>query len=76
LPKVSGLELEAVDYITKPFQQEEVARVKLHLSLSQLNCSLQERIEEQSRTEAQLQQSTEQLEQRVHERASNLTPLL
>jgi DNA-binding response OmpR family regulator len=35
--KVKGLELGAVDYITKPFQQEEVlARVKLHLKLYHL----------------------------------------
>lgn len=71
--KVRGLELGAVDYITKPFQQEEVvARVKLHLSLSQLNRSLQEKIAEQSRTEAQLQQLTQELEQRVHDRTIKL----
>ncbi|MDJ0515577.1 MAG: response regulator transcription factor [Okeania sp. SIO2F4] len=35
--KVKGLNLGAVDYITKPFQQEEVlARVKLHLKLYKL----------------------------------------
>ncbi|RKZ42720.1 MAG: hypothetical protein DRQ41_06645 [Gammaproteobacteria bacterium] len=34
---VKGFELGAVDYITKPFQQEEVlARVKTHLHLSHL----------------------------------------
>jgi DNA-binding response OmpR family regulator len=32
--KVKGLELGAVDYVTKPFQQEEVlARVRLHLKV-------------------------------------------
>jgi len=35
--KVKGFELGAVDYITKPFQQEEVlARVNAHLGLQQL----------------------------------------
>jgi len=35
--KVKGLSIEAVDYITKPFQQEEVlARIKLHLKISSL----------------------------------------
>jgi signal transduction histidine kinase len=71
--KVRGLELGAVDYITKPFQQEEVvARVKLHLSLSQLNRSLKETIEEQSTTQAQLEDLTQQLEQRVHDRTIEL----
>ncbi|GAP96307.1 hybrid sensor histidine kinase/response regulator [Leptolyngbya sp. NIES-2104] len=71
--KVRGLELGAVDYITKPFQQEEViARVKLHLSLSQLNRSLKGTIEEQARTQAQLEELTQQLEQRVHDRTIEL----
>ena len=35
--KVKGFQLGAVDYITKPFQMEEVlARVKIHLHLSHL----------------------------------------
>jgi signal transduction histidine kinase len=43
--KVRGLELGAVDYITKPFQQEEViARVKLHLRLSQLTHQLEQQV--------------------------------
>ncbi|MGG6266884.1 hybrid sensor histidine kinase/response regulator [Leptolyngbya sp. AN03gr2] len=71
--KVRGLDLGAVDYITKPFQQEEViARVKLHLSLSQLNRSLKEKVEEQSRTQAELEELTQQLEQRVHDRTIEL----
>ena len=41
--KVKGFELGAVDYITKPFQQEEVlARVSAHLALQQLNARLKE----------------------------------
>ncbi|MCU0549354.1 MAG: response regulator [Leptolyngbya sp. Prado105] len=71
--RVRGLELGAVDYITKPFQQEEViARVKLHLSISQLNLSLQAKIAEQAETEAQLQQLAQDLEQRVLDRTAEL----
>ncbi|BAY36353.1 PAS/PAC sensor hybrid histidine kinase [Nostoc sp. NIES-2111] len=41
--KVKGLNLGAVDYITKPLQHEEVlARVKLHLRLCQLTKTLKE----------------------------------
>ncbi|PAX53347.1 response regulator [Brunnivagina elsteri] len=39
--KVKGLALGAVDYITKPFQQEEVlARISVHLKLRQANLEL------------------------------------
>lgn len=42
--KIRGLELGAVDYITKPFHAEEViARVQTHLTLVQLSASLAER---------------------------------
>lgn len=41
--KVKGLSVGAVDYITKPFQQEEVlARVKVHLELRFLTRKVQE----------------------------------
>lgn len=51
--KVTGLTLGAVDYITKPFQQEEVlARVQLHLKLhfltqqlAEQNLRLEQRVE-------------------------------
>jgi PAS domain S-box-containing protein len=40
--KVRGLRLGAVDYVTKPFQHEEVlARVATHLSLERLRAELQ-----------------------------------
>ena len=58
--KVKGFELGAVDYITKPFQQEEArARVSLHLKLlhtqrmlQQQNQELQKEIDAHRRTKA------------------------
>ncbi|MHC5936699.1 hybrid sensor histidine kinase/response regulator [Nostoc sp.] len=59
--KVAGLEIGAVDYITKPFQQEEViARLKLHLKISLLTRTLEERVQERT---AELTQSLQQLQQ-------------
>ncbi|MEH2332610.1 hybrid sensor histidine kinase/response regulator [Nostoc sp.] len=59
--KVAGLEIGAVDYITKPFQQEEViARLKLHLKISHLTRRLEERVQERT---AELTQSLQELQQ-------------
>lgn len=64
--KVKGLSLGALDYITKPFEQEEViARVKIHLQLRELTKILEEK-------NAQLVQLTEDLEERVIERTAAL----
>ena len=58
--KVKGLELGAVDYITKPFQHEEVlARIKLHLSLFYLNNRLEQRVLERTQ---ELEGSLKQLQ--------------
>lgn len=47
--RVRGLSLGAVDYITKPIQQEEVlARVNLHLKLHNLTRELEQRVEERT----------------------------
>ena len=62
--KVEGFKLGAVDYITKPFQQEEVlARVKLHLKLHVLaekleekNMLLEQKVVEVSKAYEDLQQ--------------------
>lgn len=67
--KIKGFSLGAVDYITKPFQKEEVlARVHTHLSLQQLrmdlqqkNVQLQQEINERKRAEAE----REKLQQRL-----------
>lgn len=65
--KVKGFSLGAVDYITKPFQQEEVlARVQAHVSLRHLtrqlreqNTRLEQEIQERQRKEVALSQSEE-----------------
>ncbi|MEA5513938.1 hybrid sensor histidine kinase/response regulator [Nodularia sp. UHCC 0506] len=68
--KVKGLSLGAVDYITKPFQEEELlARIRTHLHLRQLSKTLE--IQNQ-----QLIQLTEQLEHKVAERTTELSQAL
>jgi len=79
--KVKGLSMGAVDYITKPFQQEEVlARVQLHLRLRNLtktleeqNVLLKEEIEARREAEAALQKLTFELEERVASQTAELT---
>src|SRR4028119_126156 len=54
--KVKGFNVGAVDYITKPFQQEEVlARVQTHLRLQQLTKQLREQMvrEQAARAESE-----------------------
>ncbi|BAU13845.1 two-component hybrid sensor and regulator [Leptolyngbya sp. NIES-3755] len=70
--KVQALELGAVDYITKPFQEREVlARVKTHLQLSQLTQDLATQVTEKA---TELQASQLQLIQ--HEKMSALGQLV
>ncbi|KAM3095262.1 response regulator [Phormidesmis sp. 146-12] len=64
--KVKGLGLGAVDYITKPFQQEEVlARVKVHIQLRDFS----KRLETQN---SLLKRFAETMEQKVVERTIEL----
>jgi len=64
--KVKGLELGAVDYITKPFQPEEViARVNTHLTLRCLQQQLKI-------ANAELMELNENLEKKVEERSQEL----
>ncbi|MEG4581383.1 EAL domain-containing protein [Microcoleus sp. MON1_C5] len=78
--KVKGLSMGAVDYITKPFQQEEVlARVQLHLrlrnvtkTLEEQNVLLKEEIEARKEAEAALQKLTSELEERVASQTAEL----
>src|SRR5829696_1085529 len=76
--KVAGFEVGGVDYVTKPFQVEELlARVKTHLALRQLqhqleaqkrqleaqNVQLQQEIAERQRAEAEREQLIGQLQE-------------
>jgi signal transduction histidine kinase len=79
--KVKGLSLGAVDYITKPFQPEEVlARISSHLKIGHLTRKLQEQ-NQQLQEEIQIRQVVEQklyrlnqdLESRVIERTIELS---
>jgi PAS domain S-box-containing protein len=67
IAKVKSFNLGAVDYITKPFQQEEIlARIGLHLQIKQLQTDLEKR-------NLQLQKLTEDLEKQVARRTNALT---
>ncbi|ACC79936.1 hybrid sensor histidine kinase/response regulator [Nostoc punctiforme] len=82
--KVKGLSLGAVDYITKPFEHEEVlARIKTHLQIRNLtkqlqthNQQLQQEIADRLAVETKLQKLTQELEQRVEERTFQLSQAL
>lgn len=71
LDKVKAFSVGGVDYITKPFQVEEVlARVETHLTLRDLqrsllekNAQLEQEIAERERVEKQLQQQAAKLEE-------------
>ncbi|MGK7929343.1 MAG: response regulator [Spirulina sp.] len=59
--KVKGFSVGAVDYVTKPFQQEEVlARVRLHLQIRELTRELAEKNSQLSDLNASLEQKVEE----------------
>lgn len=67
--KVKGFAIGAVDYISKPFQPEEVhVRVNTHLTMSRLKQSLAEK-------NAELRTYSQHLEERVRERTAELASL-
>lgn len=70
LDKVKGFELGAVDYITKPFDRDEViARAKTHLELRCLTKQVKEK-------NLQLELFTRELEERVKSRTTELSNTL
>jgi Signal transduction histidine kinase len=78
--KVIGFKAGGVDYITKPFQEEEVLiRMETHLALSRLqqqvlerNVQLEQEIVRRRRAEEELLQEHEELECRVAERTKEI----
>ena len=66
--KVKGFEIGGVDYITKPFQEEEVlARVAIHVSLREMQNYLEERNIELQQANAQLAREIVERKQAEHE---------
>ena len=82
--KVRGFAIGAVDYITKPFQREEVlARVRVQLQLRNLartlegqNRMLKKEILQRERVEGSLLKLNQELENRVEERTNKLSRTL
>ena len=64
--KIKGFNIGAVDYITKPFQYEEVlARVHTHVSLSRMHRQLEHLVMERT---AELTRTIERLDDEIKER--------
>ena len=62
--KVKGFEAGGVDYITKPFQREEVlARIDLHVDLQSLRDELEQKVKDLQEREQMLKQLNEQKDQ-------------
>jgi signal transduction histidine kinase len=77
--KVKGLSLGAVDYITKPFEQEEaIARIRIHLQLRHLTQTLEQQVQERTQqlTQALNQLQHSQLQLIQHEKMSALGNLV
>ncbi|MBW4505310.1 MAG: hybrid sensor histidine kinase/response regulator [Scytonematopsis contorta HA4267-MV1] len=62
--KVGGLQLGAVDYITKPIQVEEVlARVRVHLNLRNAQIQVEQEVIERKQAEAELKYTLASMQQ-------------
>ncbi|HAX86360.1 MAG TPA: hybrid sensor histidine kinase/response regulator, partial [Cyanobacteria bacterium UBA11370] len=62
LDKVKAFSVGGVDYITKPFQEEEVlARVSTHLAIQNLQNNLKSKNEELAKTNHKLENTLQQL---------------
>lgn len=73
LEKVRAFEAGAVDYITKPYDPDEVlARVRTHLQILDLTRALKKEVELRREAEAALKVANEMLEKRVQDRTSEL----
>ncbi|WP_437489035.1 response regulator [Sorangium sp. So ce1014] len=71
--RLKGLNLGAVDYLAKPFLDEELlARVRVHTKLRKLTKSLAAQVDERLAAESALQRLTQELERRVGERTVEL----
>ncbi|MGK4006449.1 response regulator [Sorangium sp. So ce1036] len=75
--RVKGLSIGAVDYLAKPFLDEELlARVRVHTTLRRLTKRLESQVNERLAAEAALQELTRELERRVAERTLELAQAL
>lgn len=71
--KVLGFNVGAVDYITKPYQiQEVVLRVRTHLNLRKLQNKLQLEIGERKAAQEALEELNQELENKVNQRTMEL----
>ena len=72
--KLHGFDIGAVDYVTKPFQREELlARVRTHLELHRLRHHLEEMVEERTLS---LSESEKRLKENLLESVSALAAMV
>ncbi len=73
LDKVRAFSLGGVDYITKPFQSDEVlSRIRTHLNLQRMHRELREKNLQLEREIAQRKQAEEALHRQSHELRENI----